>query len=105
MDVSVVGLGKLGSPMAACMAAKGHRVIGVDLKQEFVDLINAGLPPVVEPGLTEMMIQAGHRLTATTDLPSAIRQTDITFVIVPTPTDETGGFSMRYTLDATRSIG
>ena len=51
MKVSVIGLGKLGSPMAACFAAKGHQVIGADLNEHYVRLINQGVAPVLEPGL------------------------------------------------------
>jgi UDPglucose 6-dehydrogenase len=105
MDVSVVGLGKLGSPMAATIAAKGHRVVGVDVNERFVEAVNAGKAPVFEPGLQEMLGRTGGRLTATTDLAHAVRSTDITFVIVPTPTDHTGGFSMKYALAAAQSIG
>lgn len=105
MDVSVVGLGKLGSPMAACIAAKGHTVVGVDLNTHFVEKINAGLAPVFEPGLQEMLARTGGRLTATADVADAVRRTDYTFVIVPTPSDATGGFSMKYAIAAAQSIG
>ena len=50
MKISVVGLGKLGSPLAAVLASKGHSVIGVDINPEFVNKINNGIAPVPEPG-------------------------------------------------------
>ena len=49
--VSVIGLGKLGAPIAACYAYKGHRVIGVDSNPDVVRLVNEGRAPVFEPGL------------------------------------------------------
>jgi len=52
VNISVVGLGKLGSPLAACLAHKGFPVIGVDLNPRIVSLINGGKAPVVEPGLS-----------------------------------------------------
>ena len=105
MDISVVGLGKLGSPMAACLAAKGHQVVGVDLNEKFVQAINAGKPPVFEPGLQEMLDQTGGRLRATADCEQAISQTELTFLIVPTPSLPNGVFSLKYVLDAAQTIG
>jgi UDPglucose 6-dehydrogenase len=105
VNVSVIGLGKLGSPMVACFAAKGHRVIGVDVNESFVQKINAGIAPVIEPGLQEMLDRSGGRLTATSDVRAAVLASDLTFVIVPTPSDETGGFSLKYALTAAESVG
>lgn len=105
MDLSVVGLGKLGSPMAACFAAKGHRVIGVDVNQHFVRAINEGRAPVFEPGLTEMLARSHGRLRATTDIEEAVADCDIVFMIVPTPSETGGSFSLKYVLPAATSIG
>jgi UDPglucose 6-dehydrogenase len=105
MDICVVGLGKLGSPLAAVLASKGHNVIGVDLNNYFVDSINAGKAPVVEPQLQELIDESKGRLRATKDYAEAIPQTDISFIIVPTPSDETGMFTNRFVIEAVRSIG
>lgn len=105
MDICVVGLGKLGSPLAAVLASKGHNVIGVDLNAYFVDALNAGRAPVVEPQLQELIDASKGRLRATRDYADAIPHTDISFIIVPTPSDETGEFSNRFVLDAVRQIG
>jgi UDPglucose 6-dehydrogenase len=105
LNLSVIGLGKLGSPMVACFAAKGHRVIGVDVNERFVRLINEAKPPVSEPGLEELLKQSGGRLSATTDTAQAVGQTDITFMIVPTPSEPNGAFSLKYVLAAAKSIG
>jgi UDPglucose 6-dehydrogenase len=91
--------------MVACFAAKGHRVIGVDVNERFVRLINEGKPPVSEPGLEDLLKQSAGRLSATTDVSQAVRQTDITFMIVPTPSEATGAFSLKYVLAATKAIG
>ena len=53
--ISVVGLGKLGAPMAACFAAKGFDVVGVDVDARKVEAINRGESPIFEPRLAEMM--------------------------------------------------
>ncbi len=105
MKLSIIGLGKLGSPMAAVMAHKGHTVVGVDVNPAFVSAIQQGRPPVNEPGLPEMIRANRERLSATTDYEEAILATDATFIIVPTPSDPDGTFSMRFVLSAAEKIG
>ena len=105
MRVSVIGLGKLGSPLAAVLASKGHEVVGVDLNPEFVRLINEGRAPVQEPRLQELIDAGRSRLRATLDLEEATLQSDISFVIVPTPSDAKGVFTNKYVLEAVVGIG
>jgi UDPglucose 6-dehydrogenase len=103
--MSVIGLGKLGAPMAACFAAKGFTTVGVDLNPTFVEAINSGQAPVFEPGLAEMIAEGRACLTATSDTRSAVAETDATFMIVPTPSNEDGGFSLEYVLAACELVG
>jgi UDPglucose 6-dehydrogenase len=103
--VTVVGLGKLGAPMAACLAAKGYVVIGVDVDAEKVAALNQGRAPVFETGLDELVASCEGRLTATTDLEEAVRRSSLTFVVVATPSGENGGFSLRWVLPACERIG
>jgi UDPglucose 6-dehydrogenase len=103
--ISVIGLGKLGSPMAACFAAKGFTTIGVDLNESFVDAINEGRAPVFEPQLAEMIAEGRACLTATTDTVAAVAETDVTFVIVPTPSEADGMFALGHVLSAMEAIG
>jgi UDPglucose 6-dehydrogenase len=105
MKLSIIGLGKLGAPMAAVMAHKGNTVVGVDVNPGFVSAIQQGRAPVNEPGLTEMIQANRERLTATENYEDAILATDVTFIIVPTPSDPDGTFSMRYVLSAAEKIG
>src|SRR3954469_4893276 len=63
--ISIVGLGKLGSPMAAVMASKGFDVIGLDVNERLVNAINEGRAPVQEPQLQEFINRARSRLRAT----------------------------------------
>ena len=105
MNISVIGLGKLGAPLAAVFARKGHTVLGVDMDTRPVRLINEGKAPVFEPGLNELIQESRMRLSATTDYQAAISNTEVTFIIVPTPSDSHGGFSLRYVLMAAKSIG
>lgn len=103
--VSVIGLGKLGSPMVACLAEKGFAVIGVDVNPTFIDQINAGEAPVQEPGLPDMLHRNREFIRATADYSEAIAQSNATFVIVPTPSDATGKFSLKYIFSAIEHIG
>lgn len=105
MRVSVIGLGKLGSPLAACFAAKGFTTIGVDRHEPYVEAINDGRAPVYEPTLAETIAEGRSRLTATADVARAVAETDATFVIVPTPSQENGSFSLEFALDAMEEIG
>jgi UDPglucose 6-dehydrogenase len=104
MRISVIGLGKLGSPLAAVLASKGHTVIGVDLNAEYVKAINDGRGPIREPGL-DAMIGANHeRLSATSDYVAAVHGTDLTIMVVPTPSESNGFFSMKYALAAGEEV-
>lgn len=104
--ISVVGLGKLGAPIAGCWAAAGYRVIGVDVDPHTVDRINRAEPPVHEPHLGELLARAGTRLAATDSYEEAVSESDITFVVLPTPSDpSTGAFSAARVLDAVERIG
>ncbi|MEM1553204.1 MAG: UDP-glucose/GDP-mannose dehydrogenase family protein [Thermofilaceae archaeon] len=102
--LSVIGLGKLGAPMAACLAAKGFEVIGVDVDPHKVDAVNRQEAPVYEPGLAELLRSHGERLRATTNLEAAVAQSDATFIVVPTPSEPDGSFSLRYIVQACDGI-
>lgn len=102
---SIVGLGKLGASMAAAIASRGFDVIGVDINRAAVDRLNAGQAPVQETDLDALIAANRSRLRATTSHAEAIRSSDITFVIVPTPSDATGAFSLQYAAWAFGEIG
>jgi UDPglucose 6-dehydrogenase len=103
--ISVMGLGKLGSPVAACFAARGFRVVGVDVDGKKVEALNGGKAPIHEPGLAELIGEAEGRLTATENAEEAVRETEATFIVVSTPSEASGGFSLRYVLPCLEAIG
>jgi len=103
--ISIFGLGKLGASMAGAFASKGFRVTGVDINQEAVRALNEGLAPVTEPGLPELIRAHRNNLKATLSPEEAIRASEISFVIVPTPSDHDGSFSLQYAKHAFRGIG
>lgn len=91
--------------MAAAIAARGFRVTGVDLNPQKVDCLKRGVAPVKEPGLTELIQEAGSNLEATTNTAEAVHESEATFVVVATPSEETGGFSLQYALPTCEAIG
>src|ERR1051326_8822809 len=103
--ISVVGLGKLGACNAATMASRGATVIGVDVNSAAVDAINNPKPVSAEAGLAEMLAANRSRLRATTSFDEAVLGSEVSFIIVSTPSDHTGGFSIRYVEQAVREIG
>jgi UDPglucose 6-dehydrogenase len=104
-NVSIFGLGKLGASMAAGMASRGLNVIGVDISQASVDAVNRGEAPVEETGLGQMILENKIRIRATMDHVEAIQESDISFVIVPTPSDSRGAFELQYAKFAFKAIG
>jgi UDPglucose 6-dehydrogenase len=104
MKIAVVGLGKLGAPLAAVLATKGNDVLGIDVNPEAVRLMREGRAPVQEPRLQALMDISRDRLDATTDLGAAADR-DVTIVLVPTPSDERGGFTNAYVAAAIEGVG
>ena len=91
MKIAVVGLGKMGLPVAAWYAAHGHQVTGCDIDPAVVDAVNRGESPIThEPGLPELVREhvAAGRLRATTDTTAGVRDADAVVVLVPLVVDE-----------------
>jgi len=102
--LSFIGLGKLGACSAACFAYRGFQIIGVDNNIDIVDAINNGEAPVYEPRLQELMTVSKNRFKATQDYEEAIKESDVTFLIVPTPSRKNGYFSDKYLQDALKHL-
>ena len=103
--VNVVGLGKLGAPLAAVLASRGFDVIGLDVNKVLVDAMNAGKMPIIEPQLNELIAANRPRLKASMDANEAIQNSDASFVIVPTPSGSDGFFSNRFVIQAMETLG
>jgi UDPglucose 6-dehydrogenase len=104
MRIAVVGLGKLGAPLAAVLASKGNDVVGIDVNPEAVRRLGEGVAPVEEPGLQDLVTANAERLSATTELEAAAG-CDVTILLVPTPSDERGAFTNAFLLDAVERVG
>jgi UDPglucose 6-dehydrogenase len=94
--ISVMGLGKLGLCAAACFALKGYKVIGVDIDREKIDKINKGICPIEETDLAKLLEQCRRNLKATESYKEAISNSEVTFIVVATPTLSDGSFSNEY---------
>ena len=93
MNITVVALGKIGLPLAVQFASLGHRVIGADVNQATVDLVNAGQEPFPgESFLAEKLADVVGRglLTATTDTAAAVAQSEAVVIVVPLFVDAEG---------------
>jgi GDP-mannose 6-dehydrogenase len=96
MRISVFGLGYVGTVCAACLADRGHQVIGVDKSESKVDLIRSGQSPIVERDIGDLVarnVQNG-RLRATMDSAEAVAATDISFICVGTPSRANGALDL-----------
>jgi GDP-mannose 6-dehydrogenase len=92
MNITIVGLGYVGTVSAACLAGQGHGVWGVDVNAAKVRMVNEGRSPLVEPGLDERLRRAVEEglIRATCNIEEAIRETDLCFVSVATPSRRNG---------------
>jgi len=105
MNVSIVGSGYVGTTVAACLADLGHEVTTVDIDEDIVDAINDGEAPIHEPGLDELVAEhGGKRLRATTDY-DVIRETDLTMLALPTPSNDDGSIDLQFMEAGAASVG
>lgn len=107
MNLSVLGLGYVGVVTAACFAELDHTVIGVDIAEVKVDIINHGHSPIIEKdidGLVKKAVQA-KKLSATVNLNEAINKTELSFVCVGTPSQLNGNLDLKYIRRVCEGIG
>src|SRR5262252_41292 len=107
MNVSIFGLGYVGTVSAACLANDGHEVVGVDPIQTKVDLINEGRTPIIEQEIGDIIaanVKSG-RLRAVVDPDQAIQVTDLSFVCVGTPSQPNGNLDLRFIRRICEQIG
>jgi GDP-mannose 6-dehydrogenase len=107
LRISIFGLGYVGTVSAGCLAHDGHEVVGVDPVRTKVDLINAGQSPIIEADIAEIIastVKLG-RLRAIEDQDQAIRDTELSFVCVGTPSQTNGNLDLRYIRRVCELIG
>lgn len=107
MKISIFGLGYVGTVSAGCFAKEGHEVIGVDPVRTKVDLINSGQSPIIEAKIGEILASAAKNgtLRATDDVALAVRESEVSFVCVGTPSQSNGNLDLRYVRGVCEEIG
>jgi GDP-mannose 6-dehydrogenase len=107
MKIAIFGLGYVGSVSAACLAAAGHDITGVDVDPHKLSLIRSGRPPVSEPGLDELLgrMVAEGRLVVSDDTAGAIADADLSLVCVGTPSRRNGSLDTTFLERVMAQIG
>ncbi len=107
MRVSVIGTGYAGLSTAVGLASRGHDVICMDIDEGRIDKIKAGVSPIYEPGLGKAMKEALRegRLDATTELEHAMRNSEVSFICVPTPSKKDGSIDLSFIEHVSRDMG
>ena len=107
MRMTVVGTGYVGLVVGACLAETGNEVTCVDVDEGKVRSLREGRLPIYEPGLDELVRRnaAQRRLTFETALVSAVRDSEVVFIAVGTPSDEDGSADVQHVLAAARDVG
>lgn len=107
MDISIFGLGYVGSVVAACLAKEKHFIVGVDVNRDKVKLFNDGKSPIVEPGLEDLIAEGveNGRIRAVSQADSAVRQSELSMICVGTPSRANGTLDLTFVERVCRDIG
>ncbi len=107
MKISIFGLGYVGAVTAGCLAKQGHSIVGVDVHPQKVESFNQGIPPIIEPGLDELLkhAKASGLLRATQQCDDAIAATDLSIVCVGTPSAASGALDLGFVRQVLQEIG
>lgn len=106
MKISVIGTGYVGLVTGTCLAESGNDVICMDIDKKKIELLNNGTVPIYEPGLEELIKRnvAHGRLSFTTNMSQAVRESSVIFIAVGTPPGEDGSADLKYVLGAAEDI-
>lgn len=106
-NISIFGLGYVGCVSLGCLAKNGHKVIGVDVVQHKVDLINQGKPTIIEKDIDTIIAEEHRagRISATTDQIEAVKNTEVSIICVGTPSTGNGHLNLDYIYNTARGIG
>ncbi len=107
MKISIFGLGYVGCVGMGCLARSGHKVIGVDVQPEKVDLINHGKPTIVEKDIAQIIAEQynSNAIRATIDHFQAVQDTEISLICVGTPSTHEGHLNLDYIYQTAEQIG
>lgn len=107
MRISIFGMGYVGCVGSACCAKLGHHIISVDVSEHKVELINSGRPTIIEKDIEELVRKAHEEgaLEATTDVDYAVKNSEISFIAVGTPSSKEGHLNLNYIYRVAEQIG
>src|SRR5687768_7622969 len=107
LAISVFGLGYVGCVSAACFAREGHEVVGVDVSESKVEMVNSGRSTIVEDGIADLVrdVHGAGRLRATRDVAHAVESTSISLICVGTPSRANGSIDLGYIERVAEQIG
>ena len=106
MKISIIGTGYVGLVTGTCLAESGNDVICMDIDERKISMLNSGAVPIYEPGLEELIKRnvVSGRLSFTTDMAHAVRNSEFIFIAVGTPPGEDGCADLKHVLGAAREI-
>ncbi len=105
-NICIIGTGYVGLVSGTCFAEIGHRVICVDNNRGKIENLQRGISPIYEPGLENMILKnkRAGKLSFTTDIASAVKESDVIFIAVHTPTKENGETDLQYVEDVSKEV-
>lgn len=104
-NIAVIGLGKLGQPMAVAFSKAGHNVLAYDVDANVRTFVKSKVPTVDEPGLAGEMSATCDTLTVVDSVQECVEYSEIAYVMVPTPSLPDGSFTNKYVVQAVAEIG
>ena len=106
MQITVIGTGYVGLVAGACLADMGNDVICIDNNMEKLEQLKNGIIPIYEPGLEELVKSnvMENRLSFSSDIDSAVKQSQVCFIAVGTPQGEDGSADLQYVFQVAESI-
>jgi len=107
VKISVIGTGYVGLVTGATLADLGNQVVCLDILEEKITMLNSGKSPIYEPGLDELLKKGlkNKNLSGSTEIEQNVRNSDITFICVGTPSDKNGNIDLSYIKSASSAIG
>ena len=103
--ISIIGLGRLGTPLATIFASCGLKTVGVDISKDRIKVLKEGRVDLYEKATQGLFERYTKNLIFTEDFELAILNTNITFIIVPTPSEKDGPFSLKYIFQVLQDLG
>ena len=107
MNISIFGLGYVGCVSLGCLAQNGHNVIGVDIVDSKINLINNGKPTIIEKDIDKIIYEQWKkgRISATKDYIQTVKDTEISIICVGTPSTNEGHLNLKYIYNTSKQIG